>query len=148
MADTRSTEQRRRIMQSVGQKDTGPEMTVRRMAHALGYRYRLHVKGMPGKPDLVFPSRKKVIFVHGCFWHGHGCQKGRLPKSRPDYWVPKIEANRVRDAAAEKALADSGWTALTIWQCEIQSGPDLAARLVTFLGPRGEGSSPSVNDES
>lgn len=135
-------------MQSVGQKHTGPEMTVRRMAHSLGYRYRLHLRNMPGSPDLVFPGRKKVIFVHGCFWHGHDCKKGGLPKSRLEYWGPKIEANRARDASAEKALADNGWEALTLWQCQIHSGADLASRLMTFLGPLGKGSSPLVNEES
>jgi DNA mismatch endonuclease (patch repair protein) len=84
---------------------------------------------------LVFPSRRKVIFVHGCFWHGHDCKKGRLPASRPEYWVPKITANRVRDAATEKSLSDNGWQVLTVWQCQIHSETDLADRLMTFLGP-------------
>jgi DNA mismatch endonuclease, patch repair protein len=103
--DTRTPDQRSRIMQAVKQKDTGPELLLRRALHRLGYRYRTHAKDLPGRPDLVFASRKKVIFVHGCFWHGHDCSKGRLPKSRPEYWIPKIEANKARDERV--VLADA-----------------------------------------
>lgn len=139
MADTRTPDQRRRIMQSVGTKDTGPEMVVRRIAHRLGYRYRLHRKDLPGSPDLVFPTRRKAVFVHGCFWHGHGCPKGRLPKSRPEFWVPKIERNRERDAGAVRALEDRGWESLTLWQCETKDAEAIKAKLVDFLGPPGSG---------
>ncbi|HXG78538.1 MAG TPA: very short patch repair endonuclease, partial [Methyloceanibacter sp.] len=84
-------------MKSVGTRDTGPEISVRRLLHSLGYRYRLYRSDLPGTPDLTFPKRHKVIFVHGCYWHGHGCEKGRLPKSKLAYWAPKIAANRARD---------------------------------------------------
>ena len=95
--DTRTEEQRRRIMQAVRTRDTGPEMIVRRLLHSLSYRYRLHRNDLPGKPDVAFLSRRKAIFVHGCFWHGHGCPQGRPPKSRLDYWKPKLDGNRERD---------------------------------------------------
>lgn len=137
MADTRTPEQRRRIMQSVGQKNTGPEITVRRIAFALGYRFRLHRRCLPGSPDLVFPSRRKVIFVHGCFWHGHGCPKGQLPKSGAEYWVPKIERNKERDAIAVTSLAKLGWKSLTVWQCEIKNIESTKQILVDFLGTPG-----------
>lgn len=134
MVDTRSPEQRRRIMQSVKTKDTGPELTVRRALFAAGYRFRLHRKDLPGSPDIVLPGRKKVIFVHGCFWHGHGCAKGRASKSRRDYWGPKLKANRDRDARNRIALMELGWDVLTLWQCELSDLEALNMRLQTFLG--------------
>jgi DNA mismatch endonuclease, patch repair protein len=134
MADTRTPEQRRRIMQSVKGKDTTPEMVVRRLAFGAGYRYRLHSKALPGTPDLVFPARRKVIFVNGCFWHGHGCSKGRLPKSRPEFWGPKIDRNKQRDADALERLRLLGWKALTIWQCETKDSGALRRTLIKFLG--------------
>lgn len=137
MADTRTAEQRSRIMKSVATRNTGPELSVRRVLHKLGYRYRLHGKNLPGRPDIVFPSRKKVVFVHGCFWHGHNCNKGRLPKSRPEYWAPKIEANQARDARAASALAVAGWQSLTVWQCELREIDNLTLVLTEFLGPPG-----------
>jgi len=136
MADTRTPEQRRRIMQSVGTRDTGPEMTVRRLLHGLGFRYRLHSKRLPGKPDIVFPVRKKAIFVHGCFWHGHDCAKGQLPKSRREYWEPKLKTNIARDAAQVIALRALGWSALTVWQCETTVSRTLTKRLVRFIEGR------------
>ena len=108
VTDTRTKVQRRRIMQSVGQKNTGPEWSVRRLLHRLGYRYRLHRKDLPGTPDIVFPSRRKAIFVHGCYWHGHGCKKGRLPKSNLDYWSPKIDSNKERDRRKQSELEAAG----------------------------------------
>ena len=120
-------------MQSVGQKHTGSEMTVRRFAHAMGFRYSLHRRDLPGKPDLAFPARQKAIFVNGCFWHGHGCPKGRPPKSRSEYWQPKIASNVERDARATEQLTADGWQVLTIWQCEIRDAPTLMARLRKFL---------------
>lgn len=134
MVDTRTKEQRRRIMQAVRGKDTRPEWIVRRMLHAAGYRYRLHVRGLPGTPDIVFPGRRKAVFVHGCFWHGHGCKIGQPPKSRLDYWGAKLDANRKRDAAKQEALTDLGWDVLVVWQCEIADTQALALRLWTFLG--------------
>jgi DNA mismatch endonuclease (patch repair protein) len=133
MADTRTPEQRRRIMQAVKTRDTGPELIVRRILHRLGYRYRLNATKLPGRPDIVFPVRKRVIFVHGCFWHGHGCAKGQAPKSRLDYWGPKLEVNRERDAVQVRALEDLGWSVLTIWQCETLEREALTARLRLFL---------------
>ncbi|MFV0294924.1 MAG: very short patch repair endonuclease [Hyphomicrobiaceae bacterium] len=123
--DTRSPAQRRRIMQSVKTKDTGPEMIVRRMLHNHGYRYRLHRKDLPGRPDIVFKGRRKVIFVHGCFWHGHGCSKGKLPKSKLNYWQPKIEQNKTRDDRNIAELEAAGWKVLVIWQCEIANSEAL-----------------------
>lgn len=133
--DTRTPEQRTRIMRSVGQKDTSAEMTVRRGLHSLGYRYRLHPATLPGRPDLAFPSRRKAVFVHGCFWHGHDCVKGRLPKSRPEYWGPKIEANKARDARVLGELESSGWGSLVVWQCE----GDAVEKIAKFLGPAAQG---------
>jgi DNA mismatch endonuclease (patch repair protein) len=134
MTDTRTPEQRRQIMQAVKTRDTGPERTVRRIVYALGYRYRLNVKALPGRPDLVVARRKQAIFVHGCFWHGHGCTKGKAPKSRLEYWAPKLKANRERDAAQQFALEKLGWSVLTIWQCETHEEEALAAKLEHFLG--------------
>ncbi|SPF51510.1 DNA mismatch endonuclease of very short patch repair [Candidatus Sulfopaludibacter sp. SbA4] len=133
MADTRTPEQRRRIMQAVKTRDTGPELTVRRILFQLGYRYRLNAKKLPGRPDIVLPGGKRAIFVHGCFWHGHGCAKGQAPKSRLDYWEPKLKANRERDAAQLRALEELGWSVLTIWQCETHDRETLTARLKRFL---------------
>jgi DNA mismatch endonuclease (patch repair protein) len=142
MTDTRTKKQRSQIMQSVGTKDTGPELIVRHLLHRLGYRYRLHRKDLPGKPDLVFPSRKKVVFVHGCFWHAHGCQYGRPPKSRLDYWLPKLERNKKRDKNNCSKLEDLGWHVLTIWQCETRDMECLQRALTNFLD------SPAVSGSS
>lgn len=129
---------RRRIMRAVRSKDTSTEMAVRRLAHGLGYRFRLHRKELPGRPDLVFPSRRKVVFVHGCFWHQHDCPHGqRLPSVRTDYWLPKLAANRRRDADHEHRLVALGWDVLTVWECEIDNRSRLAARLCRFLGDAG-----------
>ena len=138
MADTRTPEQRRRIMQSVGTANTGPELTVRRMLHRLGYRYRLHLKALPGRPDIVLPGRRRAIFVHGCFWHGHGCEKGRAPKSKLDYWGPKLDANRERDSRKEAELRALGWQVETVWQCEIADHNALKSKLIAYLGPPGK----------
>ena len=122
-------------MRAVRSYDTKPELFVRRSLHKLGYRFRLHRKDLPGKPDLVFPSRRKVIFVHGCFWHGHDCKRGgRVPKNNRDYWIAKIEKNRVRDKSNLKELKRLGWKAKVIWECELQK-PEIAIRsAVRFLG--------------
>ena len=120
-------------MQAVKTRDTGPERTVRRIVYGLGYRYRLNVKALPGHPDLVFPRRRQIIFVHGCFWHGHLCSKGKAPKSRLEYWLPKLEANVRRDAAQIRELEKLGWSVLTVWQCETRDSEALAAKLRAFL---------------
>ena len=131
MAET--PELRSFIMRQIKSKDTRPEMSVRRLVFGLGYRYRLHRKTLPGKPDLAFVGRKKAIFVNGCFWHGHTCKNGRMPKTNRDFWVPKIERNKERDANALAALEAMGWQALTIWECEIKSSEDLPQRIRRFL---------------
>lgn len=133
-ATKESPEHRSRIMRAVKSRDTGPEMTVRRLAHSMGYRYRLHRGDLPGKPDLVFPSRRKAIFVHGCFWHGHTCRRGdRQPKTNAAYWVNKISRNRQRYERQQDELHRSGWRVLTVWECETRERDDLAARLRAFL---------------
>ncbi|MBR0695145.1 very short patch repair endonuclease [Bradyrhizobium lablabi] len=135
MVDTRTKEQRSRIMKSVSTRDTGPELLVRRLLHRLGYRYRLHRKDLPGRPDIVFPGRKRVIFIHGCFWHGHECSKGKLPKSRTEYWTAKIKANQDRDTKVIGLLEKDGWKTLTVWQCELKHLDEIERVLRGFLGP-------------
>nr|WP_232467831.1 very short patch repair endonuclease [Bordetella genomosp. 9] len=113
-------------------------MAVRRLAHSLGYRYRLHHKKIPGKPDLVFPCRRKVIFIHGCFWHQHpGCKEGRPPRSNAAYWLPKLERNMERDRSALAQLMDAGWDVLVMWECEIKNREATRQVLLDFLGPPG-----------
>jgi DNA mismatch endonuclease (patch repair protein) len=131
--DTRTPEKRSEIMAAVRSKNTGPELAVRRLAFRLGYRFRLHGAHLPGRPDLVFSSRRCAIFVHGCFWHGHGCSKGRLPKSRRDYWRPKIAANRKRDQRNVEQLHANDWRSLVVWQCELRNPQRLARRILRFL---------------
>lgn len=133
MADIFTKNQRRRIMQAVGNKDTDIEWAVRRLVFSLGYRYRLHRKDLPGTPDLVFPSRRKVIFVHGCFWHAHDCSYGRTPKSRRDYWLPKLERNKQRDAENLAKLEALNWGALIVWQCELRKLSILTEKIQAFL---------------
>jgi DNA mismatch endonuclease Vsr len=138
------SEDRRRNMAAVKSHDTKPEMVVRRLAHSLGYRFRLRDRKLPGKPDLTFPSRLKVIFVHGCFWHQHlGCSASAMPKTREDFWRSKLEGNKARDARVLRALEEAGWKALVVWQCEIGDRQALATRLASFLGPRGSSSPPA-----
>ncbi|WP_367268186.1 very short patch repair endonuclease [uncultured Thiohalocapsa sp.] len=134
VTDTRTPAQRRRIMQSVKRKDTGPELTVRRLLHRMGYRFCLHRRDLPGKPDIVLPRWKTVILVHGCFWHGHDCRYGRPPRSRTEYWVNKIETNRKRDARVAVALTQLGWRVATIWQCETTDTAHVARVLRAYLG--------------
>jgi DNA mismatch endonuclease (patch repair protein) len=125
-------------MQAVKSKDTAVELRVRRTLHAEGYRYRLHRRDLPGCPDLVFSSRKKVIFVHGCFWHGHQCARGkRVPKTNTAYWTAKISRNRARDADARKKLKDLGWKVSVVWECELNHENRVFRRLDRFLGPSG-----------
>lgn len=128
------SDERRRTMRAVKSRDTKPEMKVRRIAHSMGYRYRLHRADLPGKPDLVFPSRRKVIFVHGCWWHGHDCKRGaREPATNRDYWLPKLARNKKRDAENEKLLGADGWNVLTFWECQLKDADELAVRLRNFL---------------
>lgn len=123
-------------MARVRGKDTKPEWAVRRVVHSLGFRYRLHIGSLPGKPDMVFAQRRKVIFVHGCFWHRHGtrCPLTRLPKSRLDFWRSKLEQNRKRDEKNLRLLRASGWKVLTIWECQLSRVETLKARIMKFLG--------------
>jgi len=123
-------------MRAIRSKDMRPELAVRSMVHGLGYRYRLHARSLPGTPDLVFSSRRKAIFVHGCFWHSHGCKSSHVPKSNRGYWIPKLRRNRDRDAKSLKALKSQGWTALVIWECETGNRLTLEKRIIRFLGKR------------
>lgn len=121
-------------MRRVKSKDTTPELFVRRLVHSLGYRYRLHRKDLPGRPDLVFPSRKKLIFVNGCFWHGHSCNRGsRLPKTNSEYWRNKINKNKMRDLKNIHSLRGLGWDVLVIWECEIKDKIKCEKILKCFL---------------
>lgn len=132
--DTLTPEQRSERMRRIRSKDTKPELLVRRIAHGMGYRYRLHRRDLPGNPDLVFPKRGKIIFVHGCFWHRHGnCRYTRWPKSKLEFWRPKLEANHRRDAANQRALRKMGWKVMVIWECQLGDVELLAAKLRLFL---------------
>lgn len=131
---TERPEDRSKMMRAVKGRDTEPEMTVRRLTHGMGYRYRLHRKDLPGNPDLVFPTRRKVIFVHGCFWHQHHCSRGaRLPKSNRAYWIPKLRRNKQRDAEHQIRLREMGWSMLVIWECEVKHTDALRTRIRVFL---------------
>jgi DNA mismatch endonuclease (patch repair protein) len=121
-------------MRAIRSKDMLPEMKVRRLAHRLGYRFRLHRKDLPGTPDLVFSSRRKVIFVHGCFWHSHDCKAAHIPKSNQAYWLPKLERNKVRDARNIDGLRAGGWESLVIWECDTSDESSVIKRLRRFLG--------------
>ena len=119
--DVHNKETRSYNMSRIKGKDTKPEMLVRRYLHARGFRYRLHVKGLPGKPDIVLPKYKTVIFIHGCFWHGHeGCKYYVVPKTRTDWWLAKINTNIANDTKAITALADAGWKIITLWECDLK----------------------------
>jgi DNA mismatch endonuclease (patch repair protein) len=121
-------------MQAVKSKNTAPELLVRRLLHAKGYRYRLHRSDLPGCPDLAFPGRKKIILIHGCFWHGHNCARGaRVPKTNVIYWTAKIGRNHDRDLEHLKSLSKLGWKVLTVWECELKDESSLTKRLVRFL---------------
>lgn len=134
MADTISKERRSWVMSRVRSTDTGPEMIVRSVAHACGYRFRLHRKDLPGKPDLVFPKHGAVVFVHGCFWHRHkGCKYATSPKTRKKFWEEKFRRNVERDAANARALRRLGWRVMIVWQCGTKDREKLAARLRRFL---------------
>ena len=130
-----TNDQRSRIMRAVKSQDTGPEMIVRRFTHRMGYRFRLHRADLPGKPDLVFPSRRAVIFVHGCFWHGHQCKRGaRTPKNNSEYWTAKIARNIERDKDHGRRLERLKWRAMILWECELRDEQRLRAKIRRFLG--------------
>ena len=132
--DTLSPIERSKRMSLIRNRDTMPELVVRRLVHRLGFRYRLHRSDLPGKPDLVFSKRRKVVFVHGCFWHRHpDCPLARLPKSRLGFWVPKLEKNRERDERNQAELQRTGWEILVVWECELRDREALEARIIDFL---------------
>lgn len=125
---------RRRTMQAVKSRDTKPEMMVRRLIHRAGYRYRLHRSDLPGKPDLTFSRLRKIIFVHGCFWHGHDCKHGlREPKENAEYWKRKITGNKERDAKQQAQLRAMGWDILVIWECQLKNHEAVSERIMEFL---------------
>lgn len=129
--------ERSRIMRAVKSRDTGPEVAIRSLLHRLGYRFRLHRRDLPGCPDLVFPSRKAVLFVHGCFWHGHDCKRGaRIPKANRAYWRAKIRRNALRDADHLRKLKSAGWRVMTVWECSLKDELEVARRINRFLRPR------------
>ena len=129
------------MMASIRSKGTAPEMSVRRTLHRLGYRYRLHCADLPGRPDLVFPSRRKVIFVNGCFWHQHsGCKRASIPKSNRDFWLKKLHGNLIRDARNADLLRSEGWGVETVWECELQNPEAVGRRLAEFLGKKSRAS--------
>ena len=134
-ADKLTPQDRSALMSRIRSRDTKPEMAVRRLLHGLGYRYVLHDARLPGKPDLVFPSRRKVVFVHGCFWHGHDCGRGFRPANNAEFWAAKIDGNRARDRRHVRAIRAEGWKVLTVWECAVRSQrmAALERRLVGFL---------------
>jgi DNA mismatch endonuclease (patch repair protein) len=132
--DRLTPERRSKLMGRVKGKNTTPERIVRRLLHSLGYRYRLHVTGLAGKPDLAFPSRRVVIFVHGCFWHGHACRYGRLPRSNVVFWADKIRRNRERDARCARSLKAAGWRVMVVWQCQLRDLPAITRKMIKRLG--------------
>ncbi|OAH19111.1 very short patch repair endonuclease [Methylorubrum populi] len=145
--DTLDPERRSALMGRIRGVDTGPEMAVRRPAHRLGYRFRLHRRSLLGRPDLVFPSRRAAIFVHGCFWHRHeGCSKASTPKTRVEFWQAKFASNVERDAQVQQRLATAGWRVLVIWECETARAGEIDRILVGFLGPGGPARPPTDAD--
>ncbi|WP_307351798.1 very short patch repair endonuclease [Caulobacter ginsengisoli] len=134
--DTLTPQQRSERMSRVKSSGSRAERLVRSTVHRLGYRFRLHAKKLPGTPDLVFPVRRKAIFVHGCFWHRHpdpDCRLARLPKSRHEFWLPKLEGNRARDLRNLAALESMGWRTLELWECKLHDLPSLENEIRTFL---------------
>lgn len=134
MTDTLSAPERSERMRRVKSTNTEPERALRKMVWNLGYRYRKNLKSLPGKPDLAFPGRKRVIFMHGCFWHRHDCRAGRrMPKSRERFWTAKFASNIVRDTDVSERLAEMGWSALVIWECELRNMDMVSRRVTGFL---------------
>jgi len=133
MVDTLSRERRSWLMGRVPHFDTKPEMAVRKMLYGMGYRYRLHRKDLPGRPDIALPKMKKAIFVHGCFWHRHDCKKATTPKSNGSFWLDKFDQNVKRDRKALADLSELGWEAVIVWECEVSDLERLADKLANFL---------------
>lgn len=136
MADRLTRAQRSAHMARIRRANTLPEKIVRSLLHRLGYRFRIQLRGVPGRPDVAFPAKRKAIFIHGCFWHGHTrCQTWRMPKTRSQFWQNKIQTNRSRDERLLSAAVASGWDCLVVWECETKDQTALAGRLIEFLGP-------------
>ncbi|MCY3932193.1 MAG: very short patch repair endonuclease [Acidobacteria bacterium] len=135
MTDLLSPQERSALMSRIRGSDTKPEMAVRRALHARGYRFRTHVRGLPGTPDIVFSRRRAAVFVHGCFWHRHGCNRTSVPKTRQDFWREKFAANVERDKRVQALLVRSGWRVFVAWECEVENDDVLFDRLFDFLGP-------------
>ena len=133
--DSLSPDQRSERMSRVRSRDTKPELIVRKLVHRMGFRFRLHRRDLPGNPDLVFPGRDKIIFVHGCFWHRHGanCKLTRWPKSKLDFWKPKLEENHRRDQRNRRTLRGLGWKVMVVWECQLKEADKLAERIRRFL---------------
>ncbi|MYV86684.1 very short patch repair endonuclease [Bradyrhizobium japonicum] len=137
MADRLTKAARSAHMARIRRRDTRPELIVRRLLHRLGYRFRIQLGGVPGRPDVAFTRRKKAIFIHGCFWHAHEkCSLSRIPKTRTRFWTEKFAANRERDRRLEQAAKDAGWKCLVVWECELKEAAWLERNLVKFLGPK------------
>ena len=137
MADRISEERRSYNMRRIRSSNTSVELAVRSLVHGMGYRFRLHDRKLPGTPDMVFASRRRVVFVHGCFWHQHPdpeCLDSRFPKSNLDYWIPKLKRTQERDLANQQALSERGWNCLIVWECELKNKQTLGVRLAKFLG--------------
>lgn len=136
---TITPEVRSQMMAAVKGKNTKPEIIVRKMLHAMGFRFRLHRKELPGRPDIVLPKYRTVVLVNGCFWHQHpGCQMSRRPKSRPDYWEPKLDGNIQRDKKNRTELVKLGWRVITIWECELENPEEIAAKLKNLIENKSE----------
>ena len=136
MADNISPERRSENMRRIRSKDMSPELRVRRLIHGMGYRYRLHRRNLPGHPDIIFPKMKKAIFIHGCFWHQHpdsACRITRVPKSRLEYWVPKLNRNKQRDAEVMVLMRKIGWEVLVVWECQVADEESLKRSVVDFI---------------
>lgn len=134
MVDRLTPQRRSENMRAIRGRHTKPELLVRRTLHAMGFRFRLHLKDVPGTPDVVFPKRRKAIFVHGCFWHSHAsCRKAYRPKSRVDFWNAKLERNQTRDSEVQEALSALGWSSLIVWECEAVDSEHLRNKLAQFL---------------
>ena len=139
MADHLTPEKRSAIMSAIRSKNTKPEVKVRHALHRLGYRFQIHDRRLPGKPDIVFTKRRKIIFIHGCYWHQHAdpnCRDTKKPTSNLDYWLPKLDRTNARDKQQQNALNQMGWKILVLWECEVSTDRQIEQRLVTFLGPR------------
>ena len=135
MADTITRAERSALMGRIKGYDTKPEMFIRRALHSMGYRFRTHVGDLPGRPDVVFSRRQAVIFVHGCFWHRHGCNRTYFPRTRETFWAGKFADNVKRDRRNKKQLVEAGWHVLVVWECEVEGDRSLMNRVVAFLGP-------------